>query len=153
MQVEWAEASGEELGWVARLHRETLAEELRAGGLPAPLVELLVEGQLRGREQSWRSRFPEMRALVLRVQAELVGAVVVERGAAQVSVIDLVVVPGWRGLGVGAAVLRRVQEEAGSLPVALSVRRDNPARRLYLRLGFVEGEGDAVHVAMRWQRG
>ena len=33
-----------------------------------------------------------------------------------------------------------VQEEAGALPVSLSVRRDNPARALYQRLGFVPRE-------------
>jgi ribosomal protein S18 acetylase RimI-like enzyme len=52
---------------------------------------------------------------------------------------DIYVEPAWRGRGIGAALLGRVAAlaiERGSPLVELTVRADNPARRLYGRLGF-----------------
>jgi ribosomal protein S18 acetylase RimI-like enzyme len=47
--------------------------------------------------------------------------------------------PPWRGRGIGAALLGCVAAlafERGSPVVELTVRADNPARRLYRRIGF-----------------
>ncbi len=49
------------------------------------------------------------------------------------------VVPAWRGRGVGGALLDALVDaarDAGSVALSLSVEPDNPARRLYERLGF-----------------
>jgi len=52
---------------------------------------------------------------------------------------DIYVEPDWRGRGIGAALLgcvARLALERGSPLVELTVREDNPARRLYGRIGF-----------------
>jgi ribosomal protein S18 acetylase RimI-like enzyme len=52
---------------------------------------------------------------------------------------DIYVEPAWRGRGIGAALLGCVAAlaiERGSPLVELTVRKDNPARGLYGRLGF-----------------
>ncbi len=55
---------------------------------------------------------------------------------------------GFRGRGVGATLVRRILHDvvAQRLPgVSLSVEPDNPARKLYERLGFVRvGEVDGA---------
>ncbi|WP_067692995.1 GNAT family N-acetyltransferase [Nocardia jejuensis] len=50
------------------------------------------------------------------------------------------VVPGMRGAGLGMVLMHNLLESARSRypAVSLSVRQENPARRLYERLGFVE---------------
>ncbi len=51
------------------------------------------------------------------------------------------VVPAWRGRGLGGALLDTLivaAREAGSVALSLSVELDNPARRLYERLGFCQ---------------
>jgi ribosomal protein S18 acetylase RimI-like enzyme len=56
---------------------------------------------------------------------------------------DIYVEPGWRGRGIGAALLGCVAAlaiERGSPLVELTVREDNPARSLYGRLGFHQVE-------------
>ncbi len=52
--------------------------------------------------------------------------------------VAIAVAPGARGSGLGGALLRRLMAEARPRYefLSLSVRLDNPARRLYTRLGF-----------------
>jgi ribosomal protein S18 acetylase RimI-like enzyme len=66
--------------------------------------------------------------------------------------ISIAVEPEQRGRGVGAALLRALCRQAkrdGIHALSLSVERDNPALRLYVRIGFVEVEGTADACTMR----
>jgi ribosomal protein S18 acetylase RimI-like enzyme len=58
------------------------------------------------------------------------------------NVHDLAVIPGWRGKGVGRALLTAAEahaRELGCCKLTLEVQDDNtPARRLYGRFGFRE---------------
>lgn len=63
--------------------------------------------------------------------------------AAQVPELTVSVLEGFRGLGLGTDLIRRVLDavrESGGPAVSLSVEDGNPARRLYERLGFVAAE-------------
>jgi ribosomal protein S18 acetylase RimI-like enzyme len=60
--------------------------------------------------------------------------------------VSIGVQPEARGQGVGEKLMRALIDEAArrGLGLCLSVRTDNPARRLYERLGFREIRGFAV---------
>jgi GNAT superfamily N-acetyltransferase len=66
--------------------------------------------------------------------------------------ISIAVEPEQRGRGVGTALLRALCRRAkrdGLEALSLSVERENPALRLYERIGFVEVEGTADACTMR----
>jgi ribosomal protein S18 acetylase RimI-like enzyme len=67
---------------------------------------------------------------------------------ADIPELGIAVLPEYRGCGVGSALLNRVLEIAGTVysAVSLSVSIDNPAQRLYERLGFetVEMRGKSI---------
>lgn len=68
------------------------------------------------------------------------------------ALVDIALLPEFRNLGVGGALLRALQREAAAAGAGLRlhVRPDNRARRLYARLGFEVAAQSEVAIAMRW---
>lgn len=122
-----------------RLRRQALADAPAAFG--STLAEWSGEGDT---EQRWRARLTSAGLnLVLLVGIESVGMVsALEVDAdGEVELISLWVAPAGRRRGVGDEAVRRVvswaTDRRAARAVGLSVKADNePARRLYERLGF-----------------
>lgn len=81
-----------------------------------------------------------------------IGRLYVFRGGGEIRVVDLSLVPPARGRGYGAALLTAVQVEAAEQDwsVSIHVERNNRARNLYRRLGFVVTEEHGVYLRMDW---
>jgi ribosomal protein S18 acetylase RimI-like enzyme len=64
---------------------------------------------------------------------------------------QLYIAPAWQNQGIGSLVLTRMlaQAERRGCNVALSVMKENPARRLYERHGFRATHEDRYKVYMR----
>jgi GNAT superfamily N-acetyltransferase len=59
--------------------------------------------------------------------------------------VAVAVVRGQRGRGIGTALMEAMHARArahGATQISLSVDADNPAKRLYLRLGYIDVAGD-----------
>ena len=69
--------------------------------------------------------------------------------------MDIALLPAFRGTGLGSQILSTLQSRArqSGKPLTIHVETNNPARRLYLRLGFEEQEAKGVYLLMRWQAG
>jgi ribosomal protein S18 acetylase RimI-like enzyme len=69
-----------------------------------------------------------------------------------IRIVDIAVANAWRGRGLGASVLKRIQDEAAhwGKRVELQVAVGSAAKRLYLRLGFERVSGDTVMEQMVW---
>lgn len=120
----------------------------------APSREVLEDLQFRAREAGYRASYPEADDLVVLWNGASVGRLLIDRSGSELRVVDVVLLPAARGQGIGGAAMGSVQREARSSgrPVRISVLRDNPARRLWERLGFrvVADDGEQPHVAMEW---
>ena len=103
--------------------------------LPAPLL----------REQAWvkeashRAAYPMAMRRVVSVDGVHAGRIVVDWGTDRRSHgVDIAVLPELRSSGLGLHMLRSWLEvaDAGQWHCTLDVNRDNPAVRVYARLGF-----------------
>ncbi len=98
------------------------------------------EAQIRNRWSEQAAGYRQI--LVAEVEGQVVGTVSINQsagGSAAMHLFALDVGAEWRNRGIGAQIVRHVVDEArrrGCRRVFLEVRIDNPARRLYHRLGF-----------------
>lgn len=84
-----------------------------------------------------------------------VGRLYVNRGQKEILIVDISLLPDFRGRGIGASLLRNVLREGENrgIPVTLHVERNNPALNLYRRLGFREEHFTEVFSFMKWHPG
>jgi len=78
------------------------------------------------------------------------GRVDTDWGPDALHLVDIALLPAFQSKGIGGRVLAGLIEEAAArgLPMDLHVEAENPARRLYRRLGFEERGGDGVYLFM-----
>jgi len=75
------------------------------------------------------------------------------RSEAAIHIINIVLLPEYRNLGIGTSLLKGLIEEAGRAgkPVRIHVEVFNPALRFYERLGFARIEEKGFHYLMERQ--
>jgi ribosomal protein S18 acetylase RimI-like enzyme len=85
--------------------------------------------------------------------AKPIGRLYLDRREAEIRIIDIALLTSERRNGVGGALLREVLTEARAAgkAVRIHVERNNPALRLYHRLGFNEIEDQGVYYLMEWR--
>jgi ribosomal protein S18 acetylase RimI-like enzyme len=70
--------------------------------------------------------------------------------------LSIALLPGYRNLGLGTQLLRHMIEDAAGQfsGLSLSVSSENPARRLYERLGFstIEVNGSSLKMLLKFGR-
>lgn len=124
----------------------------------SPLATLLppamLDQQTIAQDRTFRSSHPLAMRRVALAGDIMVGRIIVDWQDEVVSYgLDIAVHPAHRSSGAGLAMLRAWIEVADRLGrrCTLDVIADNPAQRIYRRLGFVpvgSGEVDAPYVAM-----
>jgi ribosomal protein S18 acetylase RimI-like enzyme len=69
-----------------------------------------------------------------------IGRLYLFQGQNDLRIVDISLVPEWRGKGIGGSLLQGILAEgrASGRPVSIHVEKFNPAQRLYRRLGFRE---------------
>lgn len=87
---------------------------------------------------------------VVLADGEPVGRLYLARWTREHRIVDIAILPGQRGRGLGSELLRRILAEADGAgkPVTIHVEMHNPVRRLYDRLGFVPVEERGVYLLM-----
>jgi ribosomal protein S18 acetylase RimI-like enzyme len=128
------------------------AEELDQVVWPDGAREAFVESQFDLQDAEYRRANPEGSFDVVEVDGHPAGRLYVDRRPGDLRVVDLALLPAYRGRGVGTALLRDLQRqaEAEGRIVSIHVERTNRAADLYARLGFEVAEDLGVYRRMEW---
>jgi ribosomal protein S18 acetylase RimI-like enzyme len=107
-----------------------------------------VEHQFAAQDAHYREHYPGATLDVVEVDGERAGRLYVHRGKSDIRIMDIALAPAFRGRGIGTRLLRTLVAEAGDSGRRLSihVEQNNPARRLYERLGFAPAGEHGVYL-------
>jgi RimJ/RimL family protein N-acetyltransferase len=113
----------------------------------------LMRFQFRAQTAAYRENFPNARFDIIELAALPIGRIVVDRRPDLLHIIDQAIVPSQRNRSVGTTIMKALMGEASraNKKMRLQVASSNePAMRLYLRLGFAPIATEPLHVEMEW---
>ena len=109
-----------------------------------------VEAQFDAQDHHYRTHYTHTSYDVIVVDGEPAGRLYVARWEREIRIVDIALLPAFRGRGIGGALVGALIEEADAAgkPLSIHVEHTNRARRLYERLGFRPVGDEGVYVLM-----
>lgn len=144
----------DDLPFLLRLYRQIREDEFRRLDWPETMRGAFCADQFAAQHRHYVAHFPQAHFLVMMADGQPVGRLTVDVGEEAVRLVDLAIIAGRRGQGLGTAVLRALQAlaaERGASLVLSVVPENTGARALYRRLGFSEDAADAGRVHLSWR--
>jgi ribosomal protein S18 acetylase RimI-like enzyme len=146
-------AGADDAAFFARVYASTRAEELARAPFSDAEREAFLEQQFAAQSAHYARVHGDAAYSVVLVDGAPAGRLIVASDASddEVQVVDVALLPAFRGRGVGRRLLEPVlaAAQATGRPVGIHVERTNAARRLYERLGFVVvGDDGGVYLKM-----
>jgi GNAT superfamily N-acetyltransferase len=135
-----------------RLYASTRADEMALVPWTDAEKRSFCDMQFDAQDRHYRAEYRDARFDVVVVDGQPAGRLTVSRTQQCINVVDIAVLPEFRGGGIATALLEGLQAEARltGRRVALAVEIQNPAAELYRRLGFAVTETVGIHQFMSW---
>jgi ribosomal protein S18 acetylase RimI-like enzyme len=146
-------ARPEDEDFLRQVYASTRAEELSLVDWSDAQKQAFIAAQFAAQDYSYRSHYPGADFHVIVVAGQPAGRLYVHRRPAEIRIMDLALLPQYRGRGIGSQLLAQVMAEgrARGLPVTIHVEKFNPALRLYQRLGFRVVDDKGVYCFLAWK--
>jgi ribosomal protein S18 acetylase RimI-like enzyme len=141
-----------DLPFLAQVYASTRTEELAVTPWSDAQKAEFLDMQFRAQHAHYQRYYPQADWLVTMRGGEDIGRLYIERWPSQHCIIDIAFLPSHRRKGLGEALLLDLMDEAAAAgkAVTIHVEKNNPAMRLYRRLGFRTEEDKGVYDLMRW---
>ncbi len=136
-----------------RVYASTRQEELAQTNWSESQKETFLRQQFEAQSRYYREYYPEAAFDVILAGSRPAGRLYVARWLEEIRIVDIAILPGYRGKGIGTHLLNALiseSEESGKT-LSIHVERFNPALHLYERLGFREVEDKGVYLLMERQ--
>jgi len=141
-----------------RVYASTRAEELAVVPWSDAQRDAFLRQQFDAQDRYWRAQRPHATFDVIELDGRPAGRLYVDRsGDEEIRIVDIALLPEFRGCGAGSTLLAGLLREgdARGVPVTIHVERGNRARTLYERLGFrqITGGNDVYALMERRPEG
>ena len=141
-----------DLPFLRHLYGTTREEEMRRAPWPEEQTRIFLDHQFHAQHVHYVDAYPECAFLVIEMGGEAIGRLYVDRGPADIEIVDIALLPHYRGKGIGRVLLQEILDEGArsNKSVTIYVESFNPARHLYDRLGFQHVDDNGVYHRLVW---
>jgi len=146
-------ATPEDVAFQVLLYATTRREEMDAAGFPAGMREAFVAMQFEAQRAHYAQHYPAANYSIIECNGARAGRLIVHRAEDHFNIIDIALMPEYRGRGIGRVLLQEVIAEATAkqFPIRLFAFTGERAIRLYHRLGFADVHDDGLHTELVWR--
>lgn len=115
--------------------------------------ESFLRMQFKAQSHHYAAEYPGAEFHVVLVEGQPAGRLYVHRRPKEIRVMDIVLLPRFRGQGIATILMKKLLAEGdrSSRPVTVHVETFNPALRWYERLGFQPVANNGFYRLMEWQ--
>lgn len=144
--------NADDVEFLADLYASTREEELR----PVPWTDeqkrAFLRSQFDAQTAHYKLHYSDAEYLVIERGGERAGRLYLHWLKDDLRIVDIALMPQHRGHGVGREILDALMEEAAGrgCSVSIHVEMNNPALRLYQRLGFQPVDEHGMYLLMKW---
>jgi ribosomal protein S18 acetylase RimI-like enzyme len=142
--------------FVVALYTDTRWQELQQAQWPEAAVREFLAQQSRLQSDHYRLHYPGAELLLIErtgaTPATPIGRVYLRAGNDEVRLMDIALLASECGRGIGTALVVALQQETRrrGQRLTLHVEPNNPAQRLYRRLGFALIENRGIYDFLGW---
>jgi ribosomal protein S18 acetylase RimI-like enzyme len=138
--------------FLLRVYAGTREEELAPVPWSAEQKAAFVAHQFAAQSAHYAQHYAGLTADVILLGGVPAGRLLVARWAEEIRIVDISILPEFRGGGAGSVLLRELlaEAEAAGKRLSIHVERENRALGLYERLGFRPVGEHGVHLRMEW---
>lgn len=135
-----------------RIYAGTREEELARTDWSEAQKAAFVAMQFEAQRAHYLGHYPGAEYWLVLFEDEIAGRLYLHAREGEVRIMDIALLPSWRGQGIGTALLGALQAQAAprALRLSIHVERFNPAQALYRRLGFRPVADAGVYSLMEW---
>ena len=131
-----------------RVYADSRREELAPLEWPPEQQAAFLRMQFDIRERQYRAEYSDADWSIILADGVDAGTMILRKTADGAHLADIALLSEFRRAGIGTEILDSLQKEGRK--ITLHVVRDNPAVRLYSRLGFTSRAGDSMYLSMEW---
>jgi ribosomal protein S18 acetylase RimI-like enzyme len=134
------------------VYASTREEELAPVPWNAEQKAAFVAMQFSAQSAHYEQHYAGMSSDLVLVDGEPAGRLLVARWTREIRIVDIALLPAFRGRGAAGELLAELMDEATEMAKRLSihVERENRALALYERLGFRPVGETGVYLRMEW---
>jgi ribosomal protein S18 acetylase RimI-like enzyme len=143
----------DDLDFLFEVYAATRLDELRQTGWDPAQIEAFLRSQFLAQHAYYQAHYPDARFEIILADGRTAGRRYIDRGAGEIRLVDLALLPSYRGQGIGTSLLKALLAEGqdAGMPVTIHVEKLNPALHLYERLGFKRVADCGIYWFLEWR--
>ncbi|MCP5108611.1 MAG: GNAT family N-acetyltransferase [bacterium] len=127
-----------DIGFLYNVYASTRAEEMANTGWNQQQTGEFLSMQFNLQHTQYLQNYPAASFDIMLWDGVPIGRLYVDRREKEIRILDISLLPDFRGRGIGSKIMKDLIAEANEkkVPLNLHVLRNNPALTLYEKLGF-----------------
>lgn len=145
----------DDLPLLQRIYASTRADEMAMVPWTDEEKEDFLQMQFNAQHTHYQEHYADAKFELISIDGKPAGRLYVQRKEDEIRVVDIALLPEYRGSGIGGGIMQDLLDEARAAgkAVRIHVEHNNPAMRLYQRLGFKKIKDLGVYHLMEWKVG
>jgi ribosomal protein S18 acetylase RimI-like enzyme len=143
----------EDEDFVSHLFADARKEQFFFTGWPQEQLHVFLKMQFEAQKRSYLLQNPSAIHEIIVYGSDPIGRLITDVTDSSIHILDISLCSAYRNQGFGTHLIERLKESAISQRknLTLYVFQNNPAQKLYLRLGFTITKNETPYDRMEWE--